>query len=260
MGTSAAELITELSAVVDSAFARGVVESYGEMQQRFLAGDWQPAELDGGRLCEAVARGLYQLDTGAVAHSDLPGTLCDLMEDFKRKRPHNLSASERHHFCKAIRLVYKLRSDRGPVHISPIYTANYMDSMLIVHVCKWMFAEFLRLAWNADRNVIAETIEQIVQLEHALIHELDGKPLVLTRGIGAAEEVLLLLSHAIGNRLNRGQIRQFAKLQKPATLNAAIAKMIVNREVREDDDGLIALTPKGQARVMTEVIPTQRMK
>jgi hypothetical protein len=132
--------------------------------------------------------------------------------------------------------------------------------MLIVHVCKWMFAEFLRLAWNADRNVIAETIEQIVQLEHALIHELDGKPLVLTRGIGAAEEVLLLLSHAIGNRLNRGQIRQFAKLQKPATLNAAIAKMIVNREVREDDDGLIALTPKGQARVMTEVIPTQRMK
>lgn len=260
MATSAAQLITELSAAVDPAFARGIVESYGEMQQRFLAGDWQPAELDGGRLCEAVARALHQLDTGTIAYCELPGTLCDLMEDFKKNRPHNLAPSDRHHFCKAIRLVYKLRSDRGPVHISPIYTANYMDSMLIVHVCKWMFAEFLRLAWNADKDVVAETIEQIVQLEHALIHELDGKPLVLTKGVGAAEEILLLLSHAVGNRLTRAQIREYAKLQKPATLNAAISKMVAAREVREDDDGLIALTPKGQVRVMGEVIPGQRTK
>jgi hypothetical protein len=182
------------------------------------------------------------------------------MEDFKNKRPHNLSASERHQFCKAIRLVYKLRSDRGPVHISPVYTANYMDSMLIVHVCKWMFAEFLRLAWNADRDIVAATIKQIVQLEHALIHELDGKPLVLTKGIGAAEEVLLLLNHAVGNRLSRSEIRAYAKLQKTPTLNAAITKLIGNREAREDDNGLIALTPQGQARVMTEVIPAQRTK
>lgn len=181
-----------------------------------------------------------------------------MMEDFHKKRPHNLHSGDRHHFCKAIRLVYKLRSDRGPVHISPVYTANYMDSMLIVHVCKWMFAEFLRLAWNADKDIVAATIEQIVQLEHALIHELDGKPLVLARGIGAAEEVMLLLSHAVGNRLSRAQIREYARLQKPSTLNAAIAKLIVLREARVDDQGLISLTPKGQVRVMTEVIPAER--
>ncbi|MEO6029944.1 MAG: hypothetical protein ABIR79_24015 [Candidatus Binatia bacterium] len=226
MALSASQLIAELSTSIDPAFARGIVESYGEMQQRFLAGDWQPAELDGGRLCEAVARGLYQLDTGMSTQTELPGTLSDLMEDFHKKRAHNLAAGDRHHFCKAIRLVYKLRSDRGPVHISPIYTANYMDSMMIVHVCKWMFGEFLRLAWNADKDVVAATIEQIVQLEHALIHELDGKPLVLTRGIGAAEEVLLLLNHAVGNRLSRAQIRDYAKRQKPPTLNAAITKLI----------------------------------
>jgi hypothetical protein len=176
MGISTTQLITELSTAVDATFAQAIVESYVEMQQRFLAGDWKPAELDGGRLCEAVSRALYQLDSGVVTHSELPGTLCDWLEDFNKKRSHNLAEGDRRHLCKAIRLVYKFRSDRGPVHISPIYTANYMDSMLILHVGKWMFAEFLRLAWTADKQVIAETIAQIVQLQHTLIHELDGKP------------------------------------------------------------------------------------
>ena len=255
MGISTTQLVTELSTAVDATFAQAVVESYVEMQQRFLAGDWKPAELDGGRLCEAVSRALYQLDSGVITHNELPGTLCDWLEDFNKKRSHNLAEGDRRHFCKAIRLVYKFRSDRGPVHISPVYTANYMDSMLILHVGKWMFAEFLRLAWTADKQVIADTIAQIVQLQHTLIHELDGKPLVLASGIPAADEILLLLNHAASNRLSRASIRQYASLQKAPTLNAAITKLIANREVRQEDNGELALTPRGQHRVMNEVIP-----
>jgi hypothetical protein len=259
MGISTTQLITEISTTVDADFAQAIVESYVEMQQRFLAGDWKPAELDGGRLCEAVSRALYQLDSGVVTHSELPGTLCDWLEDFNKKRSHNLAEGDRRHFCKAIRLVYKFRSDRGPVHISPIYTANYMDSMLILHVGKWMIAEFLRLAWTADKQIIADTIAQIVQLQHTLIHELDGRPLVLASGIAAADEILLLLNHAAGNRLSRASIRQFAPLQKAPTLNAAITRLVANREVRQEDNGDVALTPRGQHRVMNEVIPKHRI-
>src|SRR5579872_6580096 len=222
MTVSGPQLITELSTVVDSTFARDVVESYVETQQRFLAGDWKPAELDGGRLCEAVSRSVYQLDSGTITHSQLPGELCEKIEDLDNKRSHKIGQSDRTHICKAISLVYKFRSSRGPVHISPTYTANYMDSMLVLHAGKWIFAEFLRLAWNADREVVAQTIAQIVQLEHSLIHELDGRPFVLARGIAAGDEILLLLNHATGNRLARGAIRAQAPLQKPATLNAAI--------------------------------------
>ncbi|WP_096603080.1 hypothetical protein [Calothrix sp. NIES-2100] len=65
----------------------------------------------------------------------------------------------------------------------------------MLHASKWIFAEFLSLVWNQDRKVVAETIAQIVQLEHSIIHELDGKPLVLSRDISATDEVLLLLYH-----------------------------------------------------------------
>ncbi len=160
MPLSAKQLATELAKIVDPSFASSIVDSYTEMQQRFYAGDWQPSELDGGRLCEAVARACYQLDSGTVTHSQLPKELCEKLEDEANLRPHTLYAKARRHISRAIMLVYKFRSDRGSVHISPDYSANEMDSILMVHAGKWIFAEFLRLAWNKDRKVIASAVTQ----------------------------------------------------------------------------------------------------
>lgn len=249
------QLITELATIVDTALAQAVVESYVEMQQRYLAGDWQPAELDGGRLCEAVARCVHQLDSGSVTHSKLPGKICERLEDETSGVAHRLNIKDRHHVAKAIALVYKFRSDRGAVHISPTYSANEMDSVLVLHVGKWIFAEFLRLAWNRDRRIIAETISRIVQLEHSLIHELDGQPLVLAKGISAPEEVLLLLNHASGNRLSRQALREQAIRQKSGNVNVAITRLIREKEIRPIGDDEVALTPVGQMRIIREVIP-----
>jgi hypothetical protein len=246
-------LIHQLSTILDADLARAVVESYVEMQQRFLAGDWKPAELDGGRLCEAVSRCLLQRDTGVVSHSELPGKIRELLLD--KNRAHNLGQKDRQHITNVIQVVYKFRSDRGPVHISPIYTANYMDSMLVMHAGKWIFAELLRLAWNQNRKVVAEIIAQLVQLEHSLIHELDGRPLVLAKSISAPDEVLLLLNHAPNNRLSRIELRQQAANQKPQTVNTAISRLIKEKNIRPVGDGEVALTPNGQKRVMDEILP-----
>ena len=64
MRLSKAQLIAELSKNVDPSFTSAIMDSYIDMQQRFMAGAWKPAELDGGRLCEGIARALDQLDGG----------------------------------------------------------------------------------------------------------------------------------------------------------------------------------------------------
>lgn len=253
MTLTAPQLITELSTIVDPALANAVVENYVEMQKRFLAGDWKPAELDGGRFCEAIARCIHQLDTGSVTNSKLPGKICERLED--ETLSHILNVKDRHHIAKVISVLYKFRSDRGAVHISPIYTANEMDSILVLHTGKWLFAEFLRLSWNKDLNTIAETIARIVQLEHSLIHELDGKPLVLVKGIYAKDEVLLLLNHAAGNRLSRSTLRSLATHQTNNAVNVAVSNLLKSKEIRETDDSEVALTPVGQKRIIEEIIP-----
>jgi hypothetical protein len=255
MPLSSAQLTAELGKVVDPDIAKAAVDSYVQMQQRFLAGDWQPTELDSGRLCEAIARGCYQLDTGTVTHSQLPAELCGKMEDANPQKQHALNLQDRYHICRAIRLLYKFRSDRGSVHISTFYTADYMDSMFMVHAAKWIFAEFLRLAWNKDKAIIADTIAQIVQLEYSLIHELDGVPLVLDQKISAPEEMLLLLNHAEGHRLPKDELLKHAKNNTPNSLATGLSRLLATNEIRSTGTGDIALTPKGQKRVIEKIIP-----
>jgi hypothetical protein len=256
MPLSSAQLVGELSKVIDPAFASAVVESYVEMQQRYLAGDWQPTQLDGGRLCEVVARAVYQLDSGTITQSQLPKALCEKIEDEKGIHVHKLGQSDRSHICRAIGLVYKFRSSRGSVHISPTYTADYMDSMLAVHAGKWIFAEFLRLAWAKDKGVIAETIEEIVQLEYSLIHKLNGVPLVLEHRISAPAEILILLNNADGHRMSRETLRKLAKNNTEKAFEVAVSRLLKTNEIRTTDiAGELALTPKGQKRVIEQIIP-----
>jgi hypothetical protein len=255
------DLIRGLSSAVDATLARQIIESYVEMQQRYLAGDWQPTELDGGRLCEAVARAVYQLDGGTVTHSQLPGELLKKVLDADGvTRPHRLALKDRQHLAKVMETVYKFRSDRGPVHISPIYTANGMDSMLVVYASKWILGEFLRLAWHSDRNVVGAAIEHLVQLQLPLIHELDGRPMVLPTGVSAPEEVLLLLAHAPSHRLTRAELRRYASNQKPQTVSVAISRLIKEKDIRATDGDEVALTPNGQKRLMEAIIPKWRPK
>ena len=93
------KLTNELAAIIDPFLARQVVNSYIEMMQRFYAGDWRPSELDGGQFCEAVARSLYQFDTGTILH-DLPHRMVEQLKS--RSISHNISWADRNHFCAII--------------------------------------------------------------------------------------------------------------------------------------------------------------
>jgi hypothetical protein len=252
------QLITELSTIVDPDLAKMAVESYVEMQSRFLIGDWKPSELNGGGICESISRCLYQLDTGRVAHTKSVKEIRDYLLDANGPNPHILQPKDRSHIAKAIELVYRFRNQRGVAHISKDYDANLLDSMLVVHIGKWIFAEFLRLSWNKDRNVIAETISQLVQIEHALIHELDGVPLVLATNITAKEEILILLNHASTNCLSRESIKQQAPLRSPQAINGAISDLIETKQIRVLGKSEVALTPTGAKRVMEEIMPKMK--
>lgn len=247
-------LAQELAKVVDISFAREAISAYIEIEQRFIAGDWSPAGLNGGRLCEAVARGIYQLDTGQVNHSLNPGGVTDYLIR-QKNASHLLDTSDRVGISRAIDSIYKIRSDRGFVHISPKHDANYMDSMFVLHGAKWILSEFLRIAWTSDKQVIGEVIASIAQMETALVHEMDGEPLVLASSMTVAEEVLILLNHASQNRLSRSDIGKYASGRSSGSISTALSRLMDAREIRPVGKSEYALTPTGQKRVREIIIP-----
>ena len=129
-----------------------------------------------------------------------------------------------------------------------------MDATLIAANVKWMFAEFLRLAWKRDRKEVVAIIEAIIQLEHPLIHELDGKPLVLTNQLSASEEILVLLQHLPSGRLTRSSLRE-AIDKDPSTINRAISRLKTDKEIRISDAEEVVITPLGQKHLHEEIFP-----
>jgi len=250
------QLKHDLAAIMDPFLAEQLVNSYTKMQQRYFVGDWGPAELDGGQFCEVVARAIYQLDTGNIAHELLPGKICDQLLDRGKQPPitHILDSNYRIHFCRVLQTIYKFRSDRGVAHISRFYNANHLDAILVVAAVKWMFGEFLRLAWNKDPTEVVTIIETLVQLEHPLIHELDGQPLVLTDALSAAEEALVLLQHSSDGRLTKNELKQFIQ-KDPSTITRAISRLETDKEIRISNDGEVVITPLGEQRVSEVILP-----
>jgi len=249
------QLKKDIAIVVDPAFAVQLVDSYSEMQQRFYAGDWQPSELDGGHFCEVAARAIYQLDTGTITHSLLPGKIAELLRSNSPHSQHLLDIKDRDHFCRVLQTTYNFRSNRGIAHVSLTYTANHLDATLVIANVKWMFAEFLRLTKNLDRNEVVRIIEAIVQFEHPLIHELEGKPLVLSNLLSTSEEILILLQHAMSGCLTRSELKEAIKNRDQSTVNKAISRLNSDKEIRLSSTGEVVITPLGQKHVHEEILP-----
>lgn len=120
---------------------------------------------------------------------------------------------------------------------------------------KWMFAEFLRLAQNLNRDEVVAIIEDIVQLQHPLIHELDGQPQVMHTGLSIGEEVLLLLQYSPQGRATKDQLRKWIPKSTPSSINMAVLRLNDARQVRMTSDGEVAITPPGQKRVNQDILP-----
>jgi hypothetical protein len=165
-----------------------------------------------------------------------------------------LDDKARDHFCRVLQTVYKFRNDRGVAHVSSTHIANYLDATLVVATVKWMLAEFLRLAWRRDPNEVTAIIESIMQLEHPLIHELDGKPLVLTNQLNTSEEILVLLQHSVSSSLLRTELKESIHKDQ-STISKAITRLNMNKEIRISNTGAIVITPLGQKRVREEIFP-----
>jgi hypothetical protein len=79
---------------------------------------------------------------------------------------------------------------------------------------------------------------------------------VLESTVSAPEEILLLLNHAEGHKLSKEELTQQAKNNTSTSLTVAFSRLLKSNEIRSTSTaGEVALTPKGQKRVIERIIP-----
>jgi len=164
------------------------------LEEAFALKKWQHTELDAGRFAEVAARIIYGADSGAY---NLSKGVDDCLRYLENQTvPHHFpDPKSAHQLVTILRSIYKLRSQRGAVHVSPAYSANEIDSRFVVEGTRWVLAELLRQFVTADVAALVSAIEELSRFPQPLIRNFGGQPLIQSITFTAEEEVLVHLLH-----------------------------------------------------------------
>ncbi|MGE5523206.1 MAG: hypothetical protein ACM3SS_05775 [Rhodospirillaceae bacterium] len=246
-------LLADLSPPLDHLLATQLVDEFLSCERRYIQGDWEPAELDGGQFCEVLARILYHQDSGTLNRAkDFDGCLSYVEKD---SMPHAMTP--RHdalHLAKVLRAIYKFRSQRGAVHISPTYKPNHMDSKWVVESVRWAFNETLRIFWNGDRNLVAKAIRELLQFDVPCVGNYDGILLVQRTDLRPEEEILVLLHYAGEVGLTRSELGSHVRCASQR-VSDALKKLEGpdHRQIVKLASGRYRLTDLGSKRIREDL-------
>jgi hypothetical protein len=217
-----AELTAALASSIDGQLSAQLVEESISLEEAFLLKKWKYSELDGGRFTEVAARIVYSVDSGNLS---LTKSVDDCLRyvDNQQVAHHFPEQQAAIHLAKIIRAVYKLRSQRGAVHVSPTYTANEIDSRLIVEAARWILADLLRIFVTKNRNEITAVIRSLARFPQPLIRTYENLPLLQAVSFTAEEEILAHLLNAVDGMVISGLISSIPK--DPSGIRRAVRKL-----------------------------------
>jgi hypothetical protein len=248
-----ARLLAELSPPFDPLLCTQLLDEFISAESRFIQRDWEPAELDGGQFCEILARICYHIDSGILNHNKDFDSCCTYIENEQAKHKY-AQRRDLLHIIKVLRTVYKFRSQRGAVHISPSYGPNHMDSKLVIECVRWAMNETLRLFWKGDREAVAKAIRELLQFDVPCVGVFDGNLLVQRTDLSSDEEILILLHYAGEQGLSRTEVGR-AAYRDSSSVTKSLQRLTsaTSRQVVVLGNGRYRLTDLGGKRIREEL-------
>ena len=215
------QLIAKISPPLDNLLAAQLVDEFVSQERRYIQRDWEPAELDGGQFCEILARMLYHNDSGNLNRGKGFDECASYIENEDSGVKHLLLPRRTAlHLIKVLRTIYKFRSQRGAIHISPTYGPNHMDARMMIENVRWAMNETLRVFGQGDPEAIAKAIRELLQFNVPCIGVFEEVIMVQRTDLSADEEILVLLHYAGEHGFTRKELGTYAMHKAPRITEA----------------------------------------
>ena len=157
------------SAVPPATLTKDLLDAYAEIVTNFAEGRWEPSQLNGGKLCEAVytivdgyMSGTYQ--TRAHKPQNMPAA-CQKLETTYPKADN----SPRIQIPRMIVALYEIGNNRGVGHAGGDVDPNQMDATAVLYMSKWLMAELVRILHGLTTDEATDIVEALVEREIALV-------------------------------------------------------------------------------------------
>lgn len=228
-----------------------LLRSFDQIVRNFRQSRWEPAELNGGKLCEVV----YSVLAGHVkgVFPVKPTQPINMVDECRKLEKADSSVFPRSVRIQVPRLLmglYEIRNNRGVGHVGGDVDPNHMDAVLVLAIAKWLVAELVRLFHDVDTETATRAVELLTEREVPLIWEVDGKRRVLDVSLPMKDKTLLI---AYGHA---GPVREVdlvtwlehsnpSVYRRDVLINAHKKKLIeYNKEAR-----LVSISPLGEKYV-----------
>lgn len=223
--------------VLPTGLRQDLLDAFEKIVTNYRERRWEPSELNGGKLCEAVFTVVDgYLDGGQYAHRAMkPQRFNDACLALEGKYPRSsTNHSARITIPRLMIGLYDVRNNRGVGHAGGDVNPNQMDATLVLYEAKWLIAELVRLLHNLTTDEAAALVDALVQREVAWIWSDTDIKRVLKLGLTWKQQTLALLLSEAGSVAVEDLVRW---LEHPAVRDyrKVLRQLHGDRQVEYDD-------------------------
>lgn len=239
----------------DELFAR-----YREIERNLRERRWEPAELNGGKLCEAAYAILKgHVDGHFPAKPSKPSNFRQSCGDLEKADPK---------FGRSVRLLipsiliplYDIRNNRSVGHIGGDVDPNHMDSVCVLHMSKWIISELIRLFYGVSIDEAQSLVEAISEREVALVWETGARRRVLATNLTMLEKTLVLLYSATRPVSESDLVADLEHSNATVYRRDVLRKAHKNRILEYNAAAkTVEISPRGSTRVEDEILPKTKL-
>lgn len=183
-------------AVLPATLRKDLLDAFNEIIKNYREHRWEPSELNGGKLCEAV----YTICKGWLEGGNYPARAekptrfpdaCWAMMNTYQQVPNSRSA--RLLIPRMMLGLYDIRNHRGVGHAGAEVDPNKMDATAVLYTAKWLMAEMVRLLHMLTTEEATAIVDGLIEREVAWVWAHGEKKRVLRKGLTWKQQALVLL-------------------------------------------------------------------
>lgn len=188
--------------VLPAGLRTDLLDAFNEIVKNYREHRWEPSELNGGKLCEAV----YTICVGWLEGGNYPA---------RAKKPRNLpqacwgleskyaqvpdSRTARILVPRMMMGLYDIRNNRGVGHAGAEVDPNKMDATAVLYTAKWLVSELVRLLHTLTPDEATAIVDGLIEREVSWVWTHEDRKRVLRRGLTWKQQTLVLLLTETGD-------------------------------------------------------------
>jgi len=185
----------DLLAALPTGLRAEVVFAYGEIVRNFRERRWEPAELNGGKLCEIVHSILKgYVDGSFPKQATKPANMIDACRGFEQAGS-AFPRSVRIQIPRMLVALYEIRNNRGVGHIGGDVDPNHMDAVCVLAMSKWVMGELIRVFHDVSTEDASAAVDALVDRTLPVVWKVGDNLRVLDASMSMRDKALVLLYH-----------------------------------------------------------------